>query len=341
MINKIAKAIAQAREEKEYLLSKPYIARDGLAEFKKQFSSNLVSVITGPRRAGKSTFALTALADEAFAYVNLEDEQLEGADGEDILQATAAVYGPLKTIFFDEIHHLENWEKFITRLHRRGYRLIISGSNAHLLGKEIATALTGRYALRQIMPFGFGEYCAARKIALQELQPGAAVHSLCEYLDAGGYPEPTISGIDSRSYVSTLFDAILYKDIIARHRVRFPAQLSDVALFFASMPGGEYTFNAISRLSAGTSVLTVQKYAGYLQEAFLFLSLPSFSYSAAKRLKAARKAYPVDTAFLSARGARFSHDWGRLLETAVFLELVRRRYDPGQTLFFYKTKQNR
>lgn len=333
--------MAQAREERDYLLARPYTPRHGLERFRRQLSSNLVAVITGPRRAGKSVFAVTALAGEEFGYVNLEDDQLTGVAAEDVLQAAVSVYGPVKTYLFDEIHHLSGWERFITRLHRRGCRLVVTGSNAHLLGRELATALTGRYALHQVMPFSFREYCAARGVTISDTQPGANMHALREYLDAGGYPEPTVSGIDARAYVGTLFDAVLYRDIVARHRVRFPAQLSDVALFFAAMPGGEYTFNAISRLTGGISVPTVQKYAGYLQEAFLFLSLPSFSYAARTRLKAARKAYPVDTAFLSARGGRISHDWGRLLETAVFLDLVRKGYQPGQSLFFYKTRRNR
>jgi len=341
MNSKIHIAITQAREERDFLLSRSYIPRDGIDSFRARLAGNQVMVVTGPRRAGKSVFALTALADEDFAYVNLEDEQLEGVAGEDILQGLNAVYGPFKTVLFDEIQYLSGWEKFITRLHRRGFGIVITGSNAHLLDTTLASALTGRYTTHRVLPFSFPEYCRAENLTLQESEPGTAVHAVQQYLDRGGYPEPAVGSIDPRSYASTLFDAVLYKDVVARHRVRFPAQLSDVALFFASMPGGEYTFNALSRLSTGASVVTMQKYAGFLEEAYLFLSLGSFSWSAAKRLKAARKAYPVDTAFLSARGGRFSHDWGRLLETGVFLDLFRRGYEPGQTLYFYKTRQNR
>ena len=341
MTPNLSKILIRAREERDYLLSRPYVPREGLAEFRDSLRGNMVAVITGPRRAGKSVFALSALSGAEFIYVNFEDDQLEGVSAENILQAAISVYGPLPTLFFDEIHRCPGWETFITRLHRRGYRCILTGSNAHLLGRELATALTGRYFTHQVLPFGFEEYCTARGLVLDASQPGTAMHALREYLDTGGYPEPVTSNMDSHGYVGTLFDAVLYKDILVRHRVRFPRQLSDVALLFASAPGGEYTYNAISRLGAGISVPTVQKYAGYLEEANLFFSLPSFSFSARKRLKSARKAYPVDTTFLSARGGRFTHEWGRLLETAVFLELVRRGYQPGQSLFFYKTKRNR
>ncbi len=162
--------IIQQKLERERFLSKEYIPRGKLSAFKQVLSSEMIKVITGPRRAGKSVFAILLLKNEDFAYVNFDDEALLKPDNYDaILTALLEVYPKSKYFLFDEIQNLDKWEVFVSKLHRRGYNLVLTGSNARLLSSELSTALTGRYAAVEILPFSFREFLLARNY-----QPGQA-----------------------------------------------------------------------------------------------------------------------------------------------------------------------
>ena len=135
--------IYQHKEERDKGLSKDYIERNGLKDAKKGLDSGLIKVITGPRRAGKSVFSFLLLKEKNFAYVNFDDENvLKIQDTDQLLSNIFAVYGDIKYIFFDEIQNLSQWELFINKLHRRGFNIVLTGSNAHLLSRELSTHLT-------------------------------------------------------------------------------------------------------------------------------------------------------------------------------------------------------
>src|SRR4030065_2574177 len=132
------------KAEKEALLRAQYIQRKGLRYARQNIKNNLIKVIVGPRRAGKSVFAIQMLEGQDFAYLNFDDERLVSiSDYDDLLKAIRQVYGETKTILFDEIQNLHNWELFLNRLHRRGFNAVITGSNSRLLSRELATHLTG------------------------------------------------------------------------------------------------------------------------------------------------------------------------------------------------------
>ena len=157
--------LVQQKYEKEELIRKKYVTRSQLDIAKDTLEHDIIKVITGPRRAGKSTFAFLLLKNSEFAYANFDDERfLAVKNYDEILKSIFEVYPDTKIIFFDEIQNLENWELFVTRLHRRGYNLLLTGSNAHLLSKEMATFLTGRHIPIEILPFSFREYLADTNI---------------------------------------------------------------------------------------------------------------------------------------------------------------------------------
>ena len=150
-------------------MSLPYVERTQEIRAQKWMSSDLIKVILGPRRAGKSVFALMLLKDQSFAYFNFDDESLPGEekiDLDELLSELKQVYGDTKYIFFDEIQNLPNWELFVNRLHRSGYNLVLTGSNASLLSKELATHLTGRHIPIEILPFSFQEFLKAKSYEL-------------------------------------------------------------------------------------------------------------------------------------------------------------------------------
>ncbi|MHB8092088.1 MAG: ATP-binding protein [Syntrophales bacterium] len=125
--------------------------------------NDLIKVITGPRRAGKSFYGAHLIQQTgSYGYINFDDERLDAIeDYDEIISAVNAVYDQPRYLFFDEIQNLPRWEMFVNRLQRQGFRLLITGSNANLLSSELATHLTGRHASFVLFPFSFSEVLAA------------------------------------------------------------------------------------------------------------------------------------------------------------------------------------
>jgi predicted AAA+ superfamily ATPase len=340
--------LLQQKAERDKLLSKKYVVRSQLVLARKYLDSQLIKVITGPRRSGKSVFCLMLLKDKNFAYVNFDDENLlKVANYDEILAAIFAVYPEPKYFLFDEIQNLNNWEVFVNKLQRRGLNLILTGSNAKLLSRELASALTGRYLPLEILPFSFAEYLSAKyfsytskAIGLPESK-GRLLNLLFAYLQSGGFPEAVTTGIEPNLYLNTLFDSILLKDIVKRRNLRYSADLYNLAAYLLANFAQETSFTKLKNVLGFRSVLTAQNYFGYLEEAYLIFALSRFSYKFKEQLKAPKKIYAVDNGLILAKSFQSSPNTGRLMENAVFLQLIRTGFVPGKTLFYYQSKTGR
>src|SRR3989344_5242020 len=211
MLQEIKEIITLQKREIETKLKEKYIERNQDLKL----TNDLIKVIVGPRRAGKSFFAIHFLNKQGkFGYVNLDDEKLAEVNNYDeIITAMNSIYDNPKFILFDEIQNLPKWELFANRLQRQGYKLIITGSNSNLLSRELATHLTGRHLLTNIFPFSFKEYL---KFEDKELITSEIKEKMAQYLFNGGYPEILAKKVNLREYLSNLFNSILYKDIIKR-----------------------------------------------------------------------------------------------------------------------------
>lgn len=325
--------IASHKIERDEMLQRDYVPREGVPEAAQSMSGNLIKVVIGPRRAGKSVFALQMLkaaCGQDFAYVNFDDERLmPPVNLDDLLTAVTQIYGQTKIIFFDEIQNADGWELFVNRLQRRGYNIVITGSNAHLLSRELSTHLTGRYREFRLLPFSFSEYLTERAFVLderleaRERQAEILMH-LDNFLTVGGFPEVVALGAEPSSYLSTLFDSVLFKDVVKRHEVRYAAKLDDIGRWLIGNVAREYTFTSLKNSLAFSSVHTVENYIGYLAEAFLFMSLTRYSPKAKLRMSAPRKIYSYDTGMVNAVRFRTGCDVGRLMENLVAVELYRR-----------------
>ena len=341
----IREVIESQKAEKEGLLKTAYVNREQTAEAVKLLDSDIVKVITGPRRAGKSVFALMLLNDRDFGYVNFDDERLIGLEDYDkMVQAIFQVYPNAKHLLFDEIQNLKHWELFVNRLHRRGLNLVITGSNARLLSSELSTALTGRHIPIELFPFSVREYLSARNISAADLSSalpevkGKGMSELESYLTMGGYPEVVTKNLDARSYLTVLLESTLFKDVVRRYNVRYAARIAELSTYLSTDFPTEFTFTKLKNSLDFNSVATVQNYVKYLQESYVFFVLNRFSHKVKEQLKASRKAYLVDNGF-GAHGS--SPNSGKLLENAVFGDLLRRGYHPNDSLFTYRTKTNR
>src|SRR3990167_44293 len=194
------------KRELEDRLREGYVERAAKAG---AFKSPLIHVVLGPRRAGKSFFAMHGLKKMGgFGYVNFEDERLaEIRDYDEVVAAVDALYGKPKRLLLDEIQNLPKWELFVNRLQRQGYRLVVTGSNAHLLSSELATHLTGRHMPVVLFPFSFSEYL---RTIPGEMTGREKAEAFRLYAEEGGYPEPIIKKEDRRGKLSPLFKAHLY-----------------------------------------------------------------------------------------------------------------------------------
>ena len=302
--------VFKQKQDRDRLLTLPYIERTKGKEAQKWISSDLIKVILGPRRAGKSVFALMLLNGRNFAYFNFDDESLSGEkkiDLDELLSELKQVYGDTKYILFDEIQNLPNWELFVNRLHRAGYNLILTGSNASLLSKELATHLTGRHIPIEILPFDFKEILKAKqykisndKFLLPE-EKAKLLGFLTGYMINGGYPEVVTKDIEPRGYLDVLFDAVLFRDVIKRHKVRFSKQIDSLGSYLMNNVSSQYTARKLANVLAFKSDITVAKYLNYLIEAYLIFSLDRHSTKVGSRIQSPKKTYVVDNGFVTAK----------------------------------------
>jgi len=340
--------VYQHKLEKENLISKKYIFREKLNFAKKFIDSDLIKIITGPRRAGKSVASFLLLKEKKFAYLNFDDENLLKVENYDeIIKSIFEVYPESKYLFFDEIQNLKNWEIFVNKLHRRGYNLIITGSNAKLLSKELATSLTGRYIPIEIFPFSFSEFLDAKgweiekeKVNIPEIQ-GKILNYLDEYMRDGGFPEVVVKNLEARTYLETLSNSILFKDVVKRYNLRFSQKIYDLNNYLNSNFSSEFSFSKLKNILDFRSTVTLQNYLSYLEESFLVFILNRFSFKVKEQIKTPKKVYIVDNGFCSYMSPGFSMDYGKLMENLVFVEIMRRDYKLNKDVFFYKTRNNK
>ena len=337
--------ILHQREERDRLLSLPYINRQTTYPVDVLLQSPMIKLITGPRRVGKSVFALLALKNTNFAYLNFDDNQLLANWNEDIaMQTLHDVYLDFQYLLLDEVQNLPNWDLWVTTLYRRGYNLIITGSNARMLSQEMATVLTGRYIPIAMYPFSLPETLHWYDIDPINipLESSAKVISIQDdYLRLGGYPEIVKTRALAQSYLSTLYDSILLKDVAKRHKIRNTEGLYNLAGYLLANFCNLITANDITNEFGLKSVTTTQKFLNYLHEPYLFFYLQRFNNKLKAMKKAARKVYVVDNGFVSTTAFNISENLGRLLENQVFVELIRQGYDTENTLFYYRSRNDK
>jgi predicted AAA+ superfamily ATPase len=204
------------------------------------------------------------------------------------------------------------------------------------LGRELSTHLTGRHAQISIFPFSFKEMM---KKEAKELTTTELKERLQRYLTFGGYPEPTMKNLDYDNYLSTLFDSILYKDVVKRYRIRFVQALDDLALYLMSNIAKELSNRSLARVTKIKSAHTVEKYLTYLEESFLLFRLNRFSYKLKEQVASNKKIYCIDNGLIHAKAFKTGSDTGRLYENAVASQLMRLQADGKVEIYYWKNQQ--
>lgn len=312
------------------------------------------TAVIGMRRAGKTTFVhqlrrerLAAGAPRShLPYVNFEDERLVGVEARH-LGFMLDEYGRRvpeapdqgQVLFcFDEIQLVPGWERFVRRvLDAGGIEVVITGSSAALLSREIATAMRGRAWEVPIFPFGFGEVLAHRALAAPR-DPSfltAAARSRIEgafltYLASGGFPEA--QGLDEgsrRQLLQDYVDVAMLRDVVERHAVSNVTGLRWLLRHLLGNAGGTFSVEKFhARLkSQGVSISrdTLHQLLGHVEDCFLVRTVWIEAASERQRMVNPRKVYPVDSGLIPLYDRTGRGNLGHALETAVLIELQRRR----------------
>jgi len=320
---------------------------------------NLEKVITviGPRRAGKtyclyqliSTLLQNGVLKDKIVYINFEDERLNFTNNYDsILEAYLQLY-PEQNLndvyfFFDEIQELSNWEKFIRRIYDNiSKKIFLTGSNAKMLSKEIATSLRGRSISFEIMPLSFEEYLNFGNISVEDrfsLKNSSLIkkHYNC-YLEWGGYPE--LVKVEPRYKVKILqeyFQVMLYRDLVERYKIN---DLSQVKYFIKRLIGSftkEFSinklYNDLKSRGISTSKDNLYKTVEQIFSVYLLANVEKYDPSVTRREMSNKKVYLFDNGLISANQFISNQDRGKLLENMIFNHLRRETED----IFFSKNR---
>ena len=344
-IEEMKTILLNQRKERDGLLSRTYLMRHMTIDAQQLLVSKLIKLITGPRRAGKSTQALLMLRGKNFAYLNFDSQPLLDAWNPDlVMRLLNDVYPGYEYLMLDEVQNLDAWDIWVSELYRRGVNMVITGSNAKMLSSEMATVLTGRYLQVELLPFGLSEFYEWRGLdpdTWQENNKNEAVALADDYLRNGGYPEMLDTRSLVRNYLDTLFDSIIWKDVVKRHNVRNSSDLNDLAMYMVSNISNPISINQLTTNLGFSSVNTTRRYMDYLHEPYLFYYLSRYNNKLKLMQKAPRKVYVVDNGFVQAKAFSLSENLGLLLENQVFVELLRRGYDTEKTLFYYRSRNDK
>ena len=337
--------IMNQRKERDELLSRPYLIRKSSQDSDVLLNSHLIKLITGPRRVGKSTHALLMLRDKNFACLNFDSQPLLDAwDANLVMRMLDDVYPNYEYLLLDEVQNLDAWDLWVSELFRKGKNLVITGSNAKMLSSEMATVLTGKYLQIEMFPFSMEEFFDWNKLDLHNLKSEQQAEGKVltdDYMRNGGYPEVVASRQLVRSYLDTLFDSIIWKDVAKRHNVRNITDLNNLAMYMISNFCNPLSANELSEELGFQSVNTTKKFMDYLHEPYLFYYMSRYNNKLKLMKKAPRKVYVVDNGFVTAKAFAVSENLGRLLENQVFVELVRRGYNTDKSMFFYRSRNDK
>ena len=274
-------------------------------------------VLVGIRQAGKSFLlyqrAKQFLADghdiKEIVYINFDDERLYGMKVDDfdlILQAYSAMFPYRPILFFDEIQNIEGWEHFARRLANQKYMVFITGSNAKMLSRDIATTLGARYFDEKVFPYSFVEYLGANGIILDDnweygKQRDVVQQYFSEYFKWGGFPELLLYR-NKRNWLNGLYEKIVLGDVIQRNNIKNEQALRLAIKRLADNVMQPTAYNRLANMvkstGASTTTASMIDYIRYVKEACLMFTLDNYASKFAEK-ETAKKHYFTDNGLLS------------------------------------------
>ena len=308
-----------------------------LEKLKKFKDKDLIKVVTGIRRCGKST--LLEMYRNYLTNIGVEQEQIISVNLEDLKYNFIKDYMDLYNyisdklildkknyIFIDEIQIIPNFQKVADSLYiNKNVDLYITGSNANLLSSELATLLSGRYIEIKMLPLSFKEY--KETININDLEE---VYK--RYISLGSFPYTVNLEEDEISiYLGSLYNDIIIKDVMLRKGISDEAMLKSVANFALDNIGNLISINSIANTMTSDgrqiNVRTVEKYLNGFTESFFLYKANRYDIKGKQYLKTGEKYYVSDLGLRYFMLGRKLGDRGHILENIVYLELLRRGYE--------------
>ena len=299
-----------------------------------------VLVLTGVRRCGKSVLMqqIRAKRSEKDYFISFDDDRLLHFTVDDfqlLYDVFVEDFGVQHTFYFDEIQLVDGWERFVDRLYKHGNKVIVTGSNAKMLSRELGTLLTGRHVSKEVYPFSMSEYMELLGVKVTRdsfyTTEGRAMlqNVQKDYLKDGGFPQYLRS--KNVEYLKSLYNDIIYRDIIVRYRLMSDKPLKETVYYLISNATHLFTYNSVAKSVGLKSSETVKDYISYLEETYLVGLLPKYDVKVGEQIKSPKKIYFIDNALVGIIGFSFSGNEGSRLENAVYIELRRR----GKELFYH------
>ncbi len=290
------------------------------------------SIIAGVRRCGKSTLMRQLLATVSgkavkAVFLNFEDPRLAGFEKDDFRRLDMELKRrKINIVFFDEIQALDSWELYVRQKLDEGFRVVVTGSNATLLSKELGTKLTGRHLSFELFPFNYREFLRFNKQRDNQKTVEA-------YLKDGGFPD--FLKLRDPVVLRQLLDDILLRDIAVRYGIRDTASLRRLSVYLISNIGKPVSATKLKSLFGIKATSTLLEYFSYLEDAYLIQFLPKFSYSLQAQIRNPKKVYTIDLGLFTQNSITFTEEQGRRLENLVFLHYRAQ----GKELFYFSEKK--
>jgi uncharacterized protein len=327
-------------DQQAYKPPKDFFSRSLAQEIERFAKDPSVIILSGIRRSGKSTIQRALQKGDYF--FNFDDDRLIRFRVEDfqmLLEVFVELFGDQSIFYFDEIQNVKGWERFIRRLYDQGKKIYITGSNAKLLSKELGTHLTGRYVQFEVYPLSFQEILQHKmpdlisKKAFSTSDVALIQRHFSDYFQNGGIPDYVKFG--KTEYLKDLLEGILYRDIIARYKLKDEKDLREVVYYLSSNIGKGFSYTNVGEAIGIASPHTIRKYCDYLERCYLFFFVNRYSHSLQKQIQGPKKCYMIDPALIRMTGFRASEDRGRILENIVFLHLKMQRKE----IYFHKDQK--
>lgn len=318
------------------------------------YESDLIKIITGIRRCGKSVIMEQIIKEIAektdnIIYLNFEDKKVSAniTNADKLISYVEENKKDGKCyLFFDEIQTLDGWQDACKTLRLYNYSLFITGSNSKLLSGEFTKELSGRYVAFRIRPFIYKEIVEYCKELGKEV-------SVTDYLVWGGFPKrfEFDSSEAQNRYLNDLDDTIVINDLIRRYKIRKESLFKSLVNFILRSNSRIFSANSIrdyiKQEHTSCSVNTIMKYLGYLEEAYIIESVKQYSPKTKKELSYYSKIYNADVCFNSIRCMNNRFDLTHNLENIVYNELIYMGYEVyvynnnGKEIDFLATKDTK
>ena len=302
-------------------------------------TNKTAKALIGVRRSGKTTAAIQMFKDtplEQVLYYNFEDPLFypNGTVHDlDDLVSVAEEYSqqPKKVLIFDEIQNVDGWERWVRKaVDQQRYKIIITGSSAKLLSRELASSIAGRALEHTVWPLSFQEF-----LDFESRTPtfeGQQLAALREYLTWGAFPEVVLADERQKKDLLTQYlSDIVLKDVITRNEIRNKRALDQITTFYFTNLSSLHSYTSLKQ-AFSLGVDTVSNYTAALNEAFLVFELERYHPNLKVQSRDPKKIYIIDNG-LRKVGARSVHeDLGKLLENMVYLHLRR----SNKKVMYYK-----